>query len=171
MARQTIAEIVGEYGLSQNATFDPFAKTEKSVYDSVNRALEEVRSSEMESAVGRGMGRSSFTQGNINRREADVMGGVSSQLASNRMNFDVSTITDALKSNLQQDVLGTQSSLESDLYKDKSNFEAQKNLQALVNNFLVNMGLNGFDDWVGGLNNLGGGLGGGTTGDDIYSWG
>jgi hypothetical protein len=84
MAPRTISQIAGEFGLARGAASDPFAQQETAVLSNVQRTLEDIRSNAEETASAKGFGRSSFTEGVIQRKEADVFGQVGAQFAQAR---------------------------------------------------------------------------------------
>lgn len=84
MAPRTISQIAGEFGLARGATSDPFAQQETAVLSNIQRSLDDIRSNAEEAAAAKGFGRSSFTEGVIGRKEADVFGQVGAQFAQAR---------------------------------------------------------------------------------------
>ncbi len=73
MAPRTISQIAGEFGLTQGAASDPFARSEEATLNVISKSLADLRSQITEEQAARGFGRSSFTEGIAAQREADVL--------------------------------------------------------------------------------------------------
>lgn len=84
---RTLTAIQGEYGLPSNAQSDMFSSSEESVYKSIEKALAQQNSQSIEQMAGRGMGRSSFTEGLLQQKQADVMNNMFSQFAQARTGY------------------------------------------------------------------------------------
>lgn len=88
---RTLTQIQGEYGLPANAQSDMFSASEQSVLNTIEKALAQQNSQAIEQMAGRGMGRSSFTEGLLQQKQTDVMGNVFNQFAQNRLGYDTSS--------------------------------------------------------------------------------
>ena len=86
---RTISQIAGDFGLAQNATQDPFAKTEEATLQNLQRQLSEMRSQSQELAAAQGVGRSTFQQGVQARQEEGIVGSVLQQLQGARLQEDL----------------------------------------------------------------------------------
>lgn len=103
---RTITAIQGEYGLPKLAQSDMFSSSEESVLKNIEKAVAQQNSQTIEQMAGRGMGRSSFTEGLMQQKQADIYGNVFNQFAQNRMGYDTQL---GLQQNQYQNSLGLQS--------------------------------------------------------------
>lgn len=81
MARRTITEIMGEYGLSSNSNDSAVSDLEESILSSTKSAIAELQSSGREQYAGQGLGLSSFTNQALAKQEKDIMSNVATTLA------------------------------------------------------------------------------------------
>ena len=82
----TISKIMGDYGLTQNATADPYASQEKIIEDSVRNQLKQVNSSNREIASTQGFDTSFFDNGQAKKQETDILSNLYNTFAQNRIN-------------------------------------------------------------------------------------
>jgi len=137
---RTINEIAGSYGLSYNADNSPVSTAEQSVLDSVKRAVDQMKSISTESAAGRGMGRSSFTEGYQALQEKDLYAGALSDIAQNRLGFEQGLIG-----------YGVQGDIASDARTAEALAIKDQNKQDMINNFYGNLITNaagGIGDYI-----------------------
>lgn len=110
---RTISQIAGEFGLTRNATKDPFASQEKAVTEQIKRQLAEQQSRQLESASARGLGRSTFTEALLAQQSGDVLGRVGSEFAKARTqealrenDFQRDIIRDQLGADIENRLIG-----------------------------------------------------------------
>lgn len=82
---RTISEIKGEFGLSDDASKDPFKETEEAVLKTVQDTLAEVRSVDEERLAAKGLGRSTFHFAAQKQQEEGILSDINQQFAQARL--------------------------------------------------------------------------------------